>query len=242
MIRSRLGPLVALAWMLFCVAGVFLYRALPELACFALIFAMLAAVCTRDFAIPRIALEITLPFALPLAVVHGILNPYYSASWHLFGWVPLRPDGFFYSLFISLRILILSTAAVAWRFVDADRLMREAVHAGLPRSVIVTLSVAIATMRVVPAKIKAVYLAQQARGMPSGPGLGARIRALPSVVIPVIVATLVDGSSRGTLMLNRGLGTTAFNMPLLVPLFTLKEVGQVILGLLTLFIPLLVKR
>lgn len=241
MTPSRIAPAVAFAWTLVCVAGVVLFRSVPELGWFTLCILTLTSVCTRGLSIPRIALELTVPFALPLAVVHGVLNPQFAVSDHFLGYIPLRPSGLGYSLFISLRILVLSSAAVMWRFVDADRLMREAVHIGLPRSAVVTLAVALATMRIVPNKIKAVYLAQQARGMPSGPGLSARIRALPSVVIPVIVATILEGASRGTLMISRGLGSAAFRMPLLMPMITRRDIDQMLLGVLILILPFLVR-
>lgn len=187
----------------------------------------------------RMAVALTCPFALPLVAVHGILNPNFEATTHLLGWVPVRTDGVVYGLLISSRILVLSGAAITWRFVDPDRLLRESVHLGLPPSAVVTLAVALATMRMVPAKIKTVYLAQQARGLPAGPGLGLRIRALPSVIVPVVVATLLEGASRGELVATRGLGSTPFKMPLLERPVAARDIAQVLLAGLVLILPLL---
>jgi len=236
----RISPVVACDWTLVCCAGVILFGSLPELAAFALCYLCLAVSGSRSLAALRLAVGFTLPFALPLLAVHGILNANFAVSARLFGGVPIRSAGMDYALVISLRILVLSCAAVIWRFVDPDRLMRESVHLGFPRSVVVMLAVALATMRMVPNRIRAVYLAQQARGLPSGPGLGARVRAFPSVVVPVVVSTLLEGASRGEMMATRGLGSCAFKMALLAPVVAVGDVAQVLLGFLALIAPFLV--
>lgn len=237
MTLSRIAPVVACAWGAAGCAGLILFDSLKELAAFAGCFLCLTVCCTRSLAILRQAVALTGPFAVPLVAVHGILNPNFEASSLLLGWLPIRDEGVAYGLLISLRILVLSGAAIAWRFVDPDRLLRESVHLGLPPAAVVTLAVALATMRMVPAKIKTVYLAQQARGLPAGPGLAARLRALPSVIVPVVVSTLLEGSSRGELMATRGLGTTPFRMPLLGPPVVGRDIAQALLAALTVALP-----
>lgn len=240
MSRAFLSPAVAGAWTLACCTGVVLFGSAKELGVLVLCYLVLVLLGTKSEAVIRNALVLTLPFAVPLTVVHGILNPNYAVSENVCGGIPLRLDGVAYALLISLRILIFSCAVMTWRFVDPDRLMREAVHLRLPRSLVVTLAVAMASMTMVHNRIGTVYLAQQARGLSSGPGLFARVRALPSVVVPVVVATLLEGSARGELMATRGLGTTGLNMVLLEPVVVVRDVVLILLGGLALVLPSLI--
>lgn len=207
-----MSPILALGWSVVLVVATTAFGTAGTLAQFVLIFALLLSMKQRSVMGVVLAVELTLPFAIPLAIVHGVLNPAFPVAEKLFDFIPVRPSGLWFAASVSLRILILTVIVVIWRDVDADRLLRESIRARLPLSVVVIVAVASANLHLLGSKIQVVYLAQQARGVAAGPSLFARIRALPRVVIPVIASTITEGHARGLVMTNRGLGNARLSV------------------------------
>lgn len=61
-----------------------------------------------------------------------------------------------------------------------------------------------------------VFLAQRARGIAAGPSLFAKVRALPSVILPVVLNALGEADVRAVLLASRGFGAgemTALGQP-----------------------------
>ena len=202
------GPFIPSIWTVITIIAISLLSSVLSLLTFAVGFALLIVWCTRSASTVAIALKWWVPFTLPLLIVHGVLNPSFRPDFYLMGWIPLRFAGFAFGVVVSLRILLISLAAASWYQIDRDRLFTTLVMSRLPISITAIGAVAMVSLEVVRARISAVYLAQQARGFPAGPGLAARIRALPKIVLPVVSSTLIEGIARGQLMKTRGLGAT----------------------------------
>jgi energy-coupling factor transport system permease protein len=148
----------------------------------------------------------SLPFLPMLVLIHAVLNPSHHESVRLSGIVPWRPDGFLLAVTTFASLALLALAAMGWREVRASRLFDDCLRAGLPLRVVVMVAAAASSLDVIRRRIAITYLAQQARGLPSGPGLMARLRALPAVVIPVVTGAITDGAGQGDVMVTRGLG------------------------------------
>lgn len=152
-------------------------------------------------------LKITLPLAVPLFLIHGILNPQFSASRVLWEHVSLRFDGFTFAMVISARLLLVAASMSIWRYTSGTQVIGFFNHVGFPPLMITEVSVAIASIELVQRKAHAVYLAQQARGIRLRGNPVKRALNLPRLVIPVAVATIVEGSERGVVIESRGLGS-----------------------------------
>jgi len=205
---SPVAPITALGWTLFGVAGVVMLRNLTSLAVMAAGLMILSAFAVRSLKIPWRALQFSAPFVVPLIFVHGVLNPGFQPAHPIVAFLAWRPEGAIFAVEISMRIVVFTVIAVAWMSVDGDRLFREGVNAGLPLGLVVLIAVTVSSLRTIRRRIESVFVAQQARGVPSGPGLFSRIRAMPTVVIPVVVSSITEGSARGQVLTSRGLGSS----------------------------------
>lgn len=203
-----MNPIIPTVWSISCVAALAVLTSTVALGIFSTVLMIVLCAIQRSMKPVLTAIKYALPFALPLLVIHGVLNPAFPVDRLVFGQIPLRLHGVVYATLVSLRILLLTIAAIAWRYVDADKLLLYSVKIRIPINLITIIAVATSTVRMISLRVGAVYLAQQARGIAAGPGIAARFRALPAIILPVIISTLVEGSHRGDLMKNRGLGLT----------------------------------
>lgn len=158
-------------------------------------------------------LKVTLPLALPLLVVHGVLNPQFQASTYLIGMIPLRPAGLAFASVISFRLLVIAASMSIWRYTVGVEVMEFFNRIHFPPALITGLAVAVASIELVQRKARAVYLAQQARGYDFRANWWTRIVGLPKLIIPVVTVTLVEGSERGVTMENRGLDLGRWRVP-----------------------------
>lgn len=225
-----MSPVIALTWTLTALVAVCAFSNMASLAFYALGLSLLLAVATSSVRGIRIAFLLTLPFVAPLGLIHGVLNPAFATTGRLWEIIPLRGAGLLFAAVISTRILILSLAVAAWREVDRDRLIADAVAFRVPLPLIVMVAVATSTICLLVLRMQKVHLAQQARGISAGPSLRARVCALPSMVIPVVTATIGEGDKRGLMMASRGLGTTRIALSSPQRSIAPKEICSMVLG------------
>jgi hypothetical protein len=199
-------PVVALLWSLAGITAAFTLRRSIDILGYCLISMLALHLETSSCRAYKRALRFTAPFALPLAIVHGVINPAFAISTHYY-FLPLRLNGFLYAAEVILRVLLLTLVAISWSEVDPDALLHDSVRVRLPLPLIVSIAVTASTVKIIGRKIEAVHLAQQARGVRTGPGLLIKASALIALVIPVALSTLIDNSARGEILSTRGLGT-----------------------------------
>lgn len=147
----------------------------------------------------------TLPFAVPLLIIHGLLNPAFTAT-SFVGVIPVRASGMAYAAMITSRLYLIAAAAAAWQAIPRVQLIALAQALRLPDSVTVMIASAASATAVVERRIHNVLLAQQARGLTTRPGVSRRVRALISVGLPVVTTTIVDAHHRGAMVATRGFG------------------------------------
>ena len=211
---SPMTPFLALSSTVIGLGAEVVLRTPSALVLFALGFLTILTVITHSSRGAWFASMWTLPLLLPLGLIHGLINPAFVADHYLFEWVPIRSSGLYFALLIGLRVFILTTIVAIWREVDRDDLFRFSVYIGLPLPVVIMTAVATAVLCSIAMRVHAVYLAQQARGIAAGPDWLSRIRALPTIILPVVTATLIEGSARGSVMRNRGLGSGQLTRPI----------------------------
>jgi energy-coupling factor transporter transmembrane protein EcfT len=148
----------------------------------------------------------SLTFIVPIFVVHGILNANFFASYMVLGVIPIRPEGFLFAAHVSLGFLVISSVAGLWLNVPRDDIVESLFRWRAPLWIVLLLSQGVAVGSLVERRVVAVYLAQRARGMPVDRGAWARLRAFPSVLIPVVVSTLIEGERRVPALVSRGFG------------------------------------
>lgn len=210
--KSSARPVIVVCWTLGGLLAILFQRGLSEILFTVGWFTVLAWIMVGFTKGPWLALKWTFPFIIPLLLIHGLINPTFESSLQLWRFIAYRPAGLIFGGIVGGKILILTLVVAVWNNVDSDELLRSAVNHRFPVFLIVLISVAMATLRTIAVRANNVYLAQQARGIPAGPGIGARIRALPTVILPVVTTTIREGIERGEVMQTRGLGTTRIKM------------------------------
>lgn len=208
-----MDTIIPLFWTIGAGLSVFLLRDLQTLFVFCLGLGLLIILAKKSLRPFFQAIGWTFPFVFPLLGIHSFLNAGFPETSRLLGFITFRHEGLIFATLVSLRIFTFTIALVAWRYVDRERLFSDAIKAKIPLNVLVLLAVATSTIRSISEKGKAVYTAQQARGIPAGPGVIARFLSLPAVILPVVTSTILDGARRGGQMKNRGLGTTMVAPP-----------------------------
>lgn len=117
----------------------------------------------------------------------------------------LYEDGLLFGLRTASRLLLLSYAVLLF-FVSTplkeliDFLQRK----GLSPSFVLILLLTLHFLDHLPARIRQIFLAQQARGAPLDAGIISRSKALPSMLSPLVLSSIVESIDRGTALELRG--------------------------------------
>ena len=149
----------------------------------------------------------SIPFILPLILIHGILNAGFPADFWVGGIIPIRPGGLAFGYSIAIKVVILSVVGGFSISVSQDDLVESMIRLGLPSWLLLFLMQSTAMSGVIRRRISNVYFAQRARGIPVSGGFGERARAFPSVLLPVILGTFVEADARIPALVSRGFGS-----------------------------------
>lgn len=166
------------------------------LPCMALCFAVYSA---RSIA-PMLKIgRWALIFLAPLAVIHGILNPGYAPTFHVWSALPLRREGFEFAASISLSLVCLFTPAILLAAVPRRDLASLALDLGLPPMIALAIFQALSIQSQIEDRARAILFAQEARGIQTEGSILVRFRALAVVLIPLVVHLLLEARTRSTL-------------------------------------------
>jgi energy-coupling factor transporter transmembrane protein EcfT len=146
---------------------------------------------------------VSAPLLIPLVLIHGLINPHYEPS-NIAATIPFRPEGVEFAISIYSAISIFLAVAVSWLQVKSDEFFEWLVAHRFPILAVGLVSQSIAMVKLVEKRGKAVYQAQTARGIPTGPSLFYRVRALPSVILPVITSLINEAEHRSIALWSRG--------------------------------------
>jgi energy-coupling factor transport system permease protein len=151
----------------------------------------------------RAALFILLPIAGSLLLIQGILFPPTKTLPMPIGPITIWLDGLIFTFRISTRLLALATTVllVILTTHPAD-LVYALTERGVPSGVGYILLVSLQLVPDMSARATAIQEAQRSRGLETK-GLLRRLRALPSLVGPLIVGALVDVEERAMALESR---------------------------------------
>ena len=137
------------------------------------------------------------PLALSLLVVHGFFNP--SAPTVLGTWGPLtlRAEGLQYAAHLLARIVppVLATLLLLITTEPSD-LALGLTELGLPRELAYVVLGALFLLPQMLDRARRIQQAQQARGLPVGGSLWARVRAGPPLLGPLLGSALQEAEGR----------------------------------------------
>lgn len=145
----------------------------------------------------------SLPFLVPLLVIHGSLNPQFPTDAKI--WlVPYRSEGVNFAVSIYSTLAVLLALAAAWAQINRDELFDWMVARRVPVFLLGVMAQSIAMVVLIEKRGRAVFKAQTARGIPTGPDWMHRLRALPSIILPVVTSLINEADQRGTNLWSRG--------------------------------------
>lgn len=214
-------PLALTVWSGAVVTVAVVARRIGPLAAFLSLLLVYGSVRMRQVRPARNALVWSLPFAVPLLLIHTFVNRAFIPTLDLWG-IPVRLEGLQYAVLVTLRIALLTAVAACWREMDPERIVHSAVGWRLPLSLVVMTAMACSSVTGIVRRVSIVREAQQARGLRVRGGLLVRARALGALVIPVVVGSIVDSESRAAVLHTRGLGSGPLAVPPAEP-FTARD-------------------
>jgi len=167
----------------------------------------------------RAAGRVTLPFAVSVFLIQGLLWPG-GTPLVAVGPLSLKQEGLVFALVSTGRILTVVSSFILFALATRpDALMLSLTQRGLPGSLAY---VVVATVQIVPrfqAKAAAILDAQRARGLETEGRLWRRARAVLPLVAPLILGSLVEVEERALAIEAR-----AFNHP--GPKTSLMEIAE----------------
>jgi energy-coupling factor transporter transmembrane protein EcfT len=173
--------------------------------------ALAASMCLLlgSFRPAKVVVVLSLPFVLPLFAIHGFLNAMYPIDNVLFGIIPYRTNGLMFAATIGSSMILVITGATAWLMVRKDDIIEALFRSRLPFWITMIGSQGLAMADHVSRRVDRVYLAQRARGVPMGNSVWARVRAFPTIIIPVAVSVLIESDYRGIALASRGFASAS---------------------------------
>jgi energy-coupling factor transporter transmembrane protein EcfT len=164
---------------------------------------LLGLLSTRRLNILKFFLSASAPFLLPLLIMHGLLNAQFPIDAHL--WIiPYRLQGLRFALYTFCDLAVLLALASAWSLASRDDLLEWLASRQAPIFILGILAQSIAMLSLIERRSRAVLKAQTARGIRTGPEFIYRVRAYPSIVLPVITSLINESGHRATALWSRG--------------------------------------
>src|SRR6266508_2569555 len=165
----------------------------------------IAGVTRRLF---RAALIFLLPIAFSLFLIQGILFPPVKVTPLVLGPITLWREGLIFALVSCIRILaLMSSVMLLFQTTHPADLAFALTERGLPNNIGYILLVALQLVPDMSARATAILETQQSRGLETK-GPIRRLRALPSLVGPLVVGALVDVEERAMALESRAYTAT----------------------------------
>ncbi|WP_247828047.1 energy-coupling factor transporter transmembrane component T [Arthrobacter antioxidans] len=156
----------------------------------------------------QIGLAITLiagPLLLSSLLLHGLFFPEGTTVLLDLGVARVTAEGLAFAALMGLRMTVftavLLTAAMT---LDIPDLLATMTHRGWNRKLVFVVGSAVGLIPHVAQRARRISRAQQARGLVVGRGPFSRVRALLTVLTPLVIGLLVDASERTRMLEARG--------------------------------------
>jgi len=150
------------------------------------------------------------PFLIPLLLIHGVINPQFEQT-SLFFLMPIRNDGILFAVSTYANISVFLALAINWWHVDRDNMIDWLIARKIPSIFICLIAQSAAMIPLIERRGFSVLRSQNARGIPTGPNLFHRIKAIPSIILPVITSLMNEADHRSYTLWSRGFGQSQFS-------------------------------
>lgn len=161
----------------------------------------------KDFA--KIMFGFGIPITVMLIFIQGCYSPKNVTYIADFGFVKLGLEGTLYALkVVSTLLVFLGTFYIMNKTTYTGKLVAALTNSGLPPKVGYLV---LASLNVVPQmqrRMSIIQEAQSARGVETGGGIVARVKAYIPLLGPVVMSSLTDAQERGMTLETRGFGIT----------------------------------
>ncbi len=176
-----------------------------------------------------------IPITLMLMFIQGCYSPKNITVIADFGFVQMGLEGVQYALkIISSLLVFLSTFYIMNKTTYTGKLVAALTNSGLPPK---AGYLVLASLNVVPQmqrRMGIIQEAQSARGVETGGGLMARLKAYIPLLGPVVMSSLTDAQERGMTLETRGFGITGVKQTSYVEVVQTKT-DKIIKGILIAF-------
>lgn len=176
-----------------------------------------------------------IPITVMLMFIQGCYSPKNITIIADFGFVQIGLEGVLYALkIISALLVFLSTFYIMNKTTYTGKLVAALTNSGLPPK---AGYLVLASLNVVPQmqrRMGIIQEAQSARGVETGGGLIARMKAYIPLLGPVVMSSLTDAQERGMTLETRGFGITGIKQTSFVEV-TSTKLGKIIKGSLIAF-------
>lgn len=143
------------------------------------------------------SLKLAAPLALMLFFVHGFFSPQGETPLFNLGLFTFTVEGGGYAYLVASRLLaVIAAAMLLLLTTHPGDLMVALSERGLPPSLAYILSSSLQIIPQMQIKARAIMEAQRARGLETEGSLLRRARALPPLLIPLVLGSLVDVEER----------------------------------------------
>ena len=149
------------------------------------------------------------PFFIPLLLIHVIVNPQFEITEKIW-WIPYRYDGLVFSLEVYSNLAVYLAIAICWWHVDRDYMVDWIAARNAPFFLIGLIMQASAMVPIIEKRGSAVLRAQTARGIATGPQFTHRLKAFPTIILPVITSLINEVEHRSVTLWSRGFGKYKF--------------------------------
>jgi len=158
---------------------------------------------TKSFQAGKFFVLTSLPFLLPLVIIHGLFNVQFPTDAKI--WlVPYRSEGVNFALSIFCNLSVLLALAAAWSQASRDEVLEWMAARRIPVFALGVMVQSVAMASLIEKRGRSVLKAQMARGIRTGPNLVYRLSALPTVILPVVTSLINESDQRATALWSRG--------------------------------------
>lgn len=169
-----------------------------------------AIIARCGWRLTKLALALLAPILIALTVVQGLTFPGGRTVLAEVGFLSLTTEGLSFALGIGSRITCLVLISTLFVLTTHPGLLLTALtERGMSPKFAYIIS---STLQLIPSfkeRADAILLAQQARGLAVGGGVGGRTRAMMPLLSPLILGMFTDVEERATAMEARGFGSRA---------------------------------
>lgn len=227
-------PLLLLAWFL---SSFLLVLSGFWIACFlyGLFVLVISFFFARSISIIWIILKWWLPFSIPLVLIHSVINPQHEVTFYAFSYIPIRFSGLQFSATILAKIWLITVVGASMAYGERNTFINFLLSYSFPTKVVIIYSQALSSIDTLSRQIHVSFEAQKARGIETEGNLYSRLMALPRVIVPVVLSSLVDSDMRALHLENRGLSKSRW-VTNEVYVVTSTEVFFVVISLFALFV------